>query len=183
MCDRVHSNRNHTEIKIELKGPGTVLPVLEIVERLDMQERCSYSSFALDQVTDLRTVRPDKKLYRTGALFEVPPEDYLEQAIAAGATEIHLQYDHCSISRIQEIHEAGFRSMAWVRGAPGMASDVIDKYWDMVAEDAECYQAVIDTGVQQICCNKPDVLLQLLRQQQHQQRRQQQQQQQPEEAY
>jgi len=151
------------EIKIELKGAGTVLPVLELVERLQMQSQCSYSSFDLSKLQELRDLRANVELYRSGALFTEPPANYLELAQQCGATEIHLQYDQCNVERIQAIHAAGFKSMAWFRGPIGMASDTAHKYsHDMGNEDERCYQAVIDTGVQQLCCNRPDVLLQLL---------------------
>lgn len=151
------------EIKIELKGPGVVVPVLELVERLDMTERCSYSSFVLDRLQELRVLRPDRARYRTGALFVVPPSDYLALASNVGATEIHLQYDECSVERIQEIHQAGFASMAWLRGPIGMMHDTKHTYWDIgTTEDVHCYQALLETGVQQICCNKPNVLLDML---------------------
>lgn len=149
------------EIKIELKGPGVVQPVLEIVERLHMEQQCSYSSFAVAQLRELRALRPDRGLYRTGALFGAPPADYLRAAQhGAGATEVHLVYDECSVERVRAIHAAGLRSLAWLRGPVGMGRE---PYLDVGDEDAACYQALIDTGVQQICCNKPDLLLQILR--------------------
>lgn len=151
------------EIKIELKGPGVVRPVLELVEKYQVQHRCSYSSFRLDMLAELRTLRPDARQYPTGALFTIPPHDYIEQASVVGATEIHIRYDQCHVDRIQTIHEAGFRSMAWLRGPIGMAQDVEHRYHDIENEEGmECYRCLLETGVQQICCNKPDILLQLL---------------------
>jgi glycerophosphoryl diester phosphodiesterase len=151
------------EIKIELKGPGVVQPVLELVERYQMQHRCSYSSFQLDMLAELRTLRPDPRLYPTGALFTIPPPDYIERAMHVGATEIHIRYDQCHVDIIKTIHQAGFRSMAWMRGPIGMAHDVEHAYHDIENEEGwECYRCLLETGVQQICCNKPDVLLQLL---------------------
>ena len=153
------------EIKIELKGHGTVQPVLDIVERLQMQRQCSYSSFDLPQLQQLRQLRPDATLYRTGALFAgVPPANFLTLARDCGASEIHLQYDECTTACIAAIHQAGFTSMAWFRGPRGMQSDARYKYTDDMhnGEDERCYQALVETGVHQICCNRPNVLLQLL---------------------
>jgi glycerophosphoryl diester phosphodiesterase len=148
------------QVKIELKGPSNsvVAPVLAVVERLDMTSRCSYSSFDLNVLRQLRALRPDAII---GALFAAPtPSDYLEQAHACGASEIHLRYDECTWQRVSEIHAAGLGSMAWTRGPVGMAHDL---YHDVgTTEGDECYQALVETGVQQICCNKPDILLRML---------------------
>jgi glycerophosphoryl diester phosphodiesterase len=150
-------------VKIELKGPSNsvVTPVLAVVERLGMTSRCSYSSFDLNVLRQLRALRPDAIV---GALFTAPtPSDYLEQAHACGASEIHLRYDECTVKRVQEIHAAGLGSMAWMRGPLGMAHDLRHSYNDVGTTEGEaCYQALMETGVQQICCNKPDILLHML---------------------
>lgn len=155
-------------VKIELKGEGAVVPTLELVERLDMVHQVSYSSFDLTQLAELRALRKDRSLYPTGALFSTKhlPNDYILQAKNCGATEIHLQYDSCSVQRVQEIHQAGMGSMCWMRGPVGMKQDCSTKYWDVGNEDMDMYQALMDTGVQQLCINKPDVLIQWRRLQQ-----------------
>lgn len=101
-------------------------------------------------------------IYKTGALFDVVPEDFVEQAQLAGASEVHLRYDSCTVNRVEAIHNAGMSSMAWFRGPVGMTSDVNDRFWDVGNEDESCYQALIDTGVQQMCVNRPDVLMTML---------------------
>ena len=155
-------------IKIELKGPGTVEPTLELVERLDVVAQCSFSTFDLDRLALLRKLRPQKAesgeyIYKTGALFNDLPSDFVEQATKVGASEIHLRYDVCTPQAIQRIHEAGFGSMCWFRGPIGMASDVKEKYWDVGNEDEGMYDAVLRSGVQQMCVNKPDVLIAMMK--------------------
>ena len=170
------------QIKIELKGPQTVKPVLELVESLDMVSQCCYSSFDYNQLRYLRQLRPNKKLYPTGALFgDTPclPENnkkndndknndknddknkyshYLDIAkYYCGATEVHLPYDWCTVQRIQDIHNAGLLSMAWFKGPINMKYDMKNKYWDVGNEDETCYGTIRDTGVQQICLNKPHI--------------------------
>lgn len=153
----------NTDVKIELKGPGTVVPVIELVERLGMVNRCQYSSFDHARLAELRRLRPDKQRYPTGALFDVDlPVDFVQRAVHAGAGEIHLRYDTCTVQRIQAIHNANLRSMAWLRGPVGMAADARSKFWDMGNEDEACYQTLIETGVQQICCNRPDMLMRMM---------------------
>jgi glycerophosphoryl diester phosphodiesterase len=150
-------------VKIELKGPGVVKPVVDLVEKLQMEDQCSYSSFNFDMLQELRMIRPDKLRYPSGALFDgEPPLDFIQQAIDAGATEVHLKYDVCTIDAIGQIHDAGLGSMAWLRGPIGMKDDTDEKYYDIGNEDEACYQALIDTGVQQICCNKPNFLSSML---------------------
>lgn len=152
------------EVKIELKGPGTAQPVVELVDRLQMVDQVSFSSFNHEEIATVRRMRPQTNnidrsyVYRTGALFDEVPADYVERALSVQASEVHLRYDACTRERVQAIHEAGLGSMAWFRGPVGMKSDVLGKYWDIGNEDAVCYQTVMDTGVQQLCVNKPRVL-------------------------
>eukprot|EP00977_Amphora_coffeiformis_P028195 scaffold34830_cov199-Amphora_coffeaeformis.AAC.1 len=150
------------EIKIELKHPNTVAPVLEIVDSLGMNNQCSYSSFNHANLLELRKLRPSLEEYPTGALFKNPlPPDYLERAKACGATQVHLMYNTCTVERVEETRRAGLRSMAWLRGPMGMASDCQETYFDLSNEGEDCYYALWETGVDQICCNRPDVALSL----------------------
>jgi glycerophosphoryl diester phosphodiesterase len=157
-----------TQVKIELKGKGTVEPTVALVERLGMVEHCQFSSFDHELLGELRKLRPCRDgngqyMFKTGALFDTPvPADFIQQAQAVGASEVHLRYDTCTRDRVLAIHAAGMQSMAWLRGPVGMKSDVADQYWDIGNEDESCYQAIIDSGVQQLCVNRPDVLLQML---------------------
>ena len=150
-----------TRIKIELKAgsPTLVSAVVELVEQLQMQDQCEYSSFDMHRLEQLCELRSSN--VKSGALFAHPiPSDYLRIATKYCCTEIHLPYDACSVTRIREIHSAGFGSMAWFRGPMGMMEDLINK-WKYKNEE-ECYAALIETGVQQICCNKPHILLDTL---------------------
>jgi len=156
-------------VKIELKGPGTAEPVLELVERLDMVDQCHYSSFDHGQLARIRKLRPERNIdgthrYKTGALFASDlPDDFIEIARRVGASEVHLKYDTCTTHRIAKVHNAGLSSMAWFRGPIGMKEDVTYKYHDVGNEDEYMYHAVMTTGVRSMCVNRPDVLLGLLR--------------------
>lgn len=157
----VDAKQSGLHVKVELKGPGTVEPTLEVVERLDMVTQVSYASFDLARIAHLRKLRSDKKNYPTGALFNDIPDDFLDQANKAGVTEVHLRYDTCHKDIITLIHEAGMDSMAWFRGPIGMASDCRERFWDVGNEDESMYKAILRTGVRQLCVNRPDVLVQL----------------------
>jgi glycerophosphoryl diester phosphodiesterase len=151
-------------IKIELKGAGTAEPVLHLVEEYGMQCQCHFSSFDLRQIAIIRALRPQldengSHRYKTGALFNTVGPDYLRRAQEVGASEVHLRYDECTSTRVREIHQAGMDSMAWFRGPVGMKRDVRDRFWDVGNEDHSMYKVVMQTGVRQMCVNRPDVIL------------------------
>jgi len=155
-------------VKIELKGAGTAQPVVELVDKLGMADQCHYSSFNHEQIATVRQMRPELKAdgtyrYKTGALFaDNIPDDFIDIAQKAGASEVHLKYDTCTKERIKGIHEAGMDSMAWFRGPIGMKEDVSAKYFDVGNEDEDMYRVVTATGVKSMCVNRPDVLLEML---------------------
>ena len=158
-------------ITIELKGPRTVQPVLDVVESFDqdnhnnkMTTRCTYSSFDHAQLQELRTLRPDSVRFPTGALFGSPlPKDLVAAARACGATQVHVPYHECTRHRVAALAAANLTSMAWFRGPVGMVQDLPQKYNDVGSEEGPaCYQALLDTGVDQVCCNKPDLAMALL---------------------
>ena len=43
-----------------------------------------------------------------------------------------------------------------------MKSDFLEKYWDAGNEDYACYEALVETGVEQMCVNRPQVLSEYL---------------------
>uniref|UniRef100_A0A7S2E8I7 GP-PDE domain-containing protein n=1 Tax=Trieres chinensis TaxID=1514140 RepID=A0A7S2E8I7_TRICV len=155
-------------VKIELKGPGTEIPTLKLVERMGMVDQCSFASFEHSRVENIRKMRPDRLpdgtyKYKTGCLFASDvPDNFIETSLSVGASEVHLKYDTCTKDRVTAIHKAGMKSMAWFRGAPGMREDATHKYWDIQDEDSDCYDTVIKTGVQALCVNKPNLLHQMV---------------------
>jgi hypothetical protein len=121
----------------------------------------------MDDLQKVRSMRPDRcpntgrYRYRTGALFNDDYEDCIDVARRVGADEIHLRYDTCTAGLVRSIHDSGFRSMAWFRGPVGMDHDCRTKYHDVGNEDEAMYEALLRTGVQEMCINRPDVLLRL----------------------
>jgi len=176
---KIAGSRDGFVVKIELKGPGTVEPVLEMVERLNMVDVCHFSSFSLPRLKRLRELRPERLplqngtsgttntaswRYKTGALFDDDiPLDFVELSRdVVGASEVHLKYDTCTEERVAAIHAAGMDSMAWFRGPIGMREDARDKYHDVGNEDESMYRIVMGTGVRSLCVNRPDLLVELL---------------------
>jgi glycerophosphoryl diester phosphodiesterase len=156
-------------VKIELKGQGTSEPTLELVEKLEVVDQCHYSSFDHSRIKRIRELRPERNedgshRYKTGALFDDAPDDFLEMAIEAGASEVHLRYNTCSSEKVVNIHEAGMDSMAWFCGPGHMKKHAKELYYDVANEDPTLYQMLIDTGVRKMCVNKPDLLAQIVTQ-------------------
>jgi glycerophosphoryl diester phosphodiesterase len=155
-------------VKIELKGEGTEIPCLQLVEKLDMVHQCSFASFRHERVARIRKERPQTKpdgthVYVTGCLYNNSiPNNFVDLAKSIGATEIHLKYDTCTKERVDLIHEAGMRSMAWFRGPKGMKEDTTHKYLDVGNEDETMYKTVINTGVMSLCVNKADVVAKII---------------------
>lgn len=124
----------------------------------------------------------DKKKTHTLTLFSATvPSDYLQRACACGATAVHLRYDTCTTQRVQAIRRAGLQSMAWLRGPRAMSADRQNLYPELLTrgdkenrrrhyycheqhcgspeDELDYYQALWETGVDQICCNRPDVAM------------------------
>ena len=164
----MNAKKSGINVRIELKGPRTEIPSLELVEKLGMVDQCSFASFDHNRVAKIRNLRPERKpdgshRYRTGCLFNNDvPYNFVEECDAIGASEVHLKYDTCTKERVTSIHDNGMRSMAWFRGPVGMKIDASTKYLDVGNEDETMYQALINTGVMTMCVNKPDVLVNLI---------------------
>jgi glycerophosphoryl diester phosphodiesterase len=170
------AKRSGIIVKIELKGPGVTRPVLQLVQELDMVDQCHYSSFDHEQIALVRELHPERITdnkedgssssssyrYKTGALFDQLPDDFIDQALRVGASEVHLKYDTCTPSVVNAIHTNGMDSMIWMCGPIHMRRDVENKYLDVGNEDETMYATLLETGVRQMCVNRPDVLLNML---------------------
>lgn len=159
----IQNNNSKMVVKIEMKGEGTVEPSLELVQAMGMESQCHFSSLYHDRVALVRQLHPERNadgthVYRTGALFNHPaPADFLERSVALDADEVHLSYAACTPDRIAAIHAAGMGSMAWFPSPMGM-----EQYDDVGNEDEVMYRTVMETGVEQLCCNRPDLLASIL---------------------
>lgn len=161
-----HAKDLGVEVKIELKGPGTEEPVIEMVEAMGMINVVTFSSFHHERIHKVRRLRPQlhsdgTHVYRTGALFAELPADFIERAKTVDATEVHLRYDFCNRERVNAIHEAGLDSMTWFRGPHNMKRD-IDYFSDVEDEDEALYGMVALSGVQAMCVNRPERLYRMV---------------------
>ena len=133
-----------------------------MVEKMDMVDMVTFSSFHHERIHKVRKLRPQLRpdgthAYRTGALFAECPDDFIERSRSAGATEVHLRYDTCTRDRVDAIHAAGLDSMTWFRGPVNMHKD-IDRFADVEDEDEALYGMVALSGVRAMCVNRPDRL-------------------------
>ena len=161
-----HAKESGHELKIELKGPNTEKPVIELVEKVGVVDQCTFSSFYHDRIKKVRDLRPQRNpdgthVYRTGALFTVPPDNFVERAKEIDASEVHLRYDTCTKDRVEAIHKAGLDSMSWFRGPVAMKKDV-ERFQDLTDEDETMYEMVLQSGVQAMCVNHPKRLVRLV---------------------
>lgn len=148
-------------IKIELKGPNTSVPAVELVSKLNMKHQCQYSSFDHSRIALVRMLDASAI---TGALFASHvPSDFVERCIACGANQVHFKYDTCSYDRVQLAHQAGLGTMAWFRGPKGMGEDSKFKYFDVGNEDEAMYKSVLRSGVSAMCVNRPNIMVTLLK--------------------
>ena len=154
------------KITIEMKGEGTPEPAIQVVEELNMGHRVVFSSFKHDRVHLVKKLRPT---FTTAATFpQHVPDNFLELLQRDGSphqpNEIHLRYDTCSIDRVSAAHKAGFKVMAWCRGPKAMEHDVTHTYLDTWSDERHVYDLVLQTGVDAICCNRPQWAIDMLAQ-------------------
>lgn len=151
-------------LSLELKGPGTPLPTLYLVEEFGMVDQVIFSSFHMDRIELIRKMRPERgtdnvHVYRTAALFEDVPDDLIEMTTKVGASEIHLRYDTCIKERIDTIHALGMKTLAWLKSPPLMIRDSTEWYLDIGNEEETLFQTIMNSGVNAICTNRPERLI------------------------
>ena len=140
-------------IKIELKGPGTALPSVELVQKHNMMHQCHFSSFDHSRIVEVKSLVPDAI---TGALWSDLPDNFVERSLEAKADEIHFRYDTCTKQNIEAAHKAGLDTMAWFCGPKAMGEA---KYDDVGNEDVNMYTTVLNSGVMSLCANRPTIAM------------------------
>ncbi|MEM2926945.1 MAG: glycerophosphodiester phosphodiesterase family protein [Candidatus Bathyarchaeia archaeon] len=129
-------------LQIELKGEGTVEPVLRIIEDRDFSDRVVLTSFFHNRVRKVKELKP---FIKTGILFVGRPLDPVHMARVAKADGIHINYMTVDKEIVQEVHRAGLKVTVWNVDEPGDAN------------------RMIDLGVDAIGSNKPDIVLSCLK--------------------
>jgi glycerophosphoryl diester phosphodiesterase len=176
-----------TQVKLELKAGGSQFVVRAMALLAEFPptfvERCTFSSFHHSLLHEIHARNHhqyhqnnnssdsnnhnnhnNNALYfRTGALFDAPlPANFID--LATGCEEVHLRYDTCTVTNIATAHRHGYTSLAWFRGPLAMQHDLATR-WDNVSGEQDLYTTLWQSGVQQICCNKPQLLLEMIKRQ------------------
>jgi len=128
-------------LHVELKGPGTAGPVVRAVERNKAERWVVITSFRHEMLEEVRRLNPS---LGTGAIFSKPKNDPCQEAIDVGARSVLMNYRHVDADLVRRAHERGLKIEAWN------------------PDTEEEMRRMIDLGVDAICTNRPDILLQVL---------------------
>ncbi len=135
--------RGKVVLQIELKGPGTALPVVQAVEAADAVDQVILTSFKHQWLVEAQAQNP--KLH-TGALWGRLPTDSVQQTQQLGLHALHIWHEFIDQQLVKDAHEQGLLVRAWNT----------DKEDDM--------RRLIDLGVDAIGSDRPDLLLDVCRQ-------------------
>jgi glycerophosphoryl diester phosphodiesterase len=133
--------RGRAHLLCELKGENTAAEAVRIVREAGMEREVVFTCFDLARIRQVKAIDPS---LRTGAIFGSPPPDFAQQARAAGAEGVGVNYRHQSAAVIAAAHAAGLLIRAW---NPDTEADI---------------QAMIDLRPDGISSNRPDLVLRLL---------------------
>ena len=134
--------RGLIELHVELKDPTAVDRVLEEIAGAGMRGAAIPTCFDTDVLKHIRARDAEIRLEH---IFGDPPADAVSRALSVRAARISCNFRHLSEAFVAASHDAGLQVVAW-------APDTPDEQ-----------QRAIDLGVDFICTNRPDVLLELLR--------------------
>ena len=135
--------RGKVVLQIELKGPGTALPVVQAVEAANAVDQVILTSFKHQWLVEAQAQNP--KLH-TGALWGRLPTDTVQQTHQLGLHALHIWHEFIDEQLVKDAHERGLLVRAWNT----------DKEDDM--------RRLIGLGVDAIGSDRPDLLLDVCRQ-------------------
>lgn len=134
--------RGRCKAHLELKAPDTPEPVLRLVQARGMLADVVLTSGDTER---LRRVRALSDAVAIEHIFADPPPDAIARALSVGAQRISVHHTHCTAAYITAAHAAGLQVIAW---PPNTVPEM---------------QAAIDLGVDFICTDRPDILIELLK--------------------
>jgi len=129
-------------LQIELKAREATEPTVHLIERNNAERDVIITSFMHDllgRVHDLNSA------LRTGAIFFDVQGDICQRAINVHSEAIHVYYRNVNSELIENAHKRGLRVSVW---SP---------------DEIEDMREMINLGVDEICTNRPDILLNLLK--------------------
>jgi len=135
--------RGKVVLQIELKGPGTALPVVQTVEAADAVDQVILTSFKHQWLVEAQVQNP--KLH-TGALWRRLPTDTVRQTQQLGLHALHIWHEFIDEQLVKDAHERGLLVRAWN------------------TEKEDDMRRLIGLGVDAIGSDRPDLLLDVCRQ-------------------
>lgn len=140
--EALNLTRGKVILQIELKVAEATEPTIELIEENGAEREVVITSFIHSLLKKVRYLNP---AIRTGALFFDVQEDIFERTISACAEAIHIYYRNITPKLVENAHKRGLKVVAWNP----------DEVGDM--------KRIISLGVDAICSNRPDILINLLR--------------------
>ncbi|MCC6174856.1 MAG: glycerophosphodiester phosphodiesterase [Chloroflexi bacterium] len=138
--------RGRVVLDIEIKGgpapyPGIAEKVVELIRKHGMVDQTIVISFDHPTVKRVKEVAPDQA---TGTLYSCRPVDPVAVARAASANAILPHWSYCHSEDVERAHAAGLSVHPWATSAP------------------EVIAALVEMGVDSVCSNHPDRVVQVL---------------------
>jgi glycerophosphoryl diester phosphodiesterase len=130
-------------LQIELKGPGTALPVVQAIEAANAVDQVILTSFKHEWLKEALALNPQ---LRTGALWGRLPADVVQQTYQHGFHALHIWHEWVNQQLVNDAHQHGLLVRAWNT----------DKEADI--------RRLIHLGVDAIGSDRPDILLDVCRQ-------------------
>ncbi len=130
-----------TMLQIELKGPQTAAPTVEMIVQSGIADKVVLSSFDEAQLAEAIRLLPQATF---GFLTSKLEPDPLQIALRIGAGGVHLNHKLATRDWVEEVHAAGLHARVW------NIDEVSRMKW------------AIDLGVDGIGSNNPQLLLDVI---------------------
>jgi len=117
---------NRAGINIELKGPGTSVPVINLIDEYVNTGRLSYkeillSSFYHDKLKRIKSVQPE---IRTGVILGRTVPSSAQFAEELGSYSVHLRLGHIKPKLIDDAHQRGLKVFVYTVNHPEELSEI-----------------------------------------------------------
>jgi len=134
--------RGRVGLHIEMKDGEALDQVVEQVRSYAMTDAVCLTSGQTETVARIRTMAPE---IAAEHIFGNPPPDAIDRACQAGAARVSCHIDYLTEAYVEHAHKRGLIAIAWPPNTP----DEI--------------RAALDTGVDMICSDRPDIAVDVLR--------------------
>jgi len=132
---------NEVHLLVELKGIGVEKATVEAIRAHGMVEDVTFSSFALERLAAVRAMGSD---LRVRPILPNPSDFDLARASELKAVGIDIRYVYASLGTIEAAQARGLEVLVWN------------------PDSQRAQEAMIALGVDGICTNRPDILMEML---------------------